>query len=255
MIITTSNILAGQTPTISNGNNDANYDPANVTDPDFSTFYQSSDNFRLTFDFGSTGIINYVAYAGVNNEGAKNFTSRMRVRDGDTIIATNFIQRNNCVVITFEPRAFTNLRFGLFNAIGSEPPKVHYVAAGTALTVPNNGEQAGYNRQYLDRNRVNKSSLNNKAAPTSYLTKKVEGSGTLRIPNASRSFSESEWQTFLDFSDKNYFFIREQDPTTESTSNSSAYLCYEPRNIRTTAHSQTRLLNDISISFKVFNGL
>jgi len=254
MIVTTSNILLGQTPTVSNGANPT-FDPASVTDPDFSTAYTASQNDRLTFDFGATQSISYVAFAGINIAGNKDFTSRCRVRDGDTIIATTFIQRNNCVVVSFAERTFSNLRVGLRNGAEDLPPSVSFIAAGAYFTVPNSGEVSGYNRQFLNRNRKTKSSLNDLAAPTSYLTKKVVAKGVLNLPNMTREFSENEWQTFLDFSDENYFFIREQDPVGDTTQNNSAYLCFEPSGIKVTAHAQTRELNNVSIAFKVFNGL
>jgi hypothetical protein len=265
MIVTTSNILIGQTPTVTTGLN-ATFDAANITDPDFSTLYTSTDNDRLTFGFGATGIINYIAVAGTNIQGNKDFTSRLSVMDGSTVIARNFVSANNCIVTTFPDRSFSDLRMVLFNASADSPPSIRFAAAGIALTIPNSGEQTGYNRQFLNRNRKTKSSLNNIAAPTSYLTKKVSAKGVLSLPNMTKSFSENEWQTFLDFSDENYFFIREQDPIPtlnsdansagiEETDNNSAYLCFEPTGIKTTAHAQTRELNNISITFKVFNGL
>ena len=78
----------------------------------------------------------------------------------------------------------------------------------------------------------------------------------------TKAFSEVQWQTFLDFSEDNYFFIREQDPIEGDEYNpfddkraSTSYLCFEVTNSKTTAHPQTRGLNNISFSFKVFNGL
>jgi hypothetical protein len=261
MHITTSNVLLGKVPeSVENGENE-NFDIASVTDPDFSTFYVSSDNSRLTFDFGATETINYVAYAGLNIEGNKDFTSRVRIRDGSTIIATTFVSMNNCVLITFEARTFTNLRIGMFNAKGDTQPRVSFIAAGTAFEVPNGGEGSGYNRQFLNRNIKTKSTLNDIAAPIALLTKKISAKGSLKIPNVTRSFSESTWQDFLDFSSANQFFIREQDPVPvidfngETTNNNSAYLCFDAEKSKTTAHSGTRALNNLSVSFKVFNGL
>ena len=256
MIITTSNILLGKTATVTTGE-DVSLDPSNITDPDFSSFYISSSNSTLTFSFGATSTINYVAVAGINIEGNKDFSSYVRVSDNGVTIATNFVQRNNCVVVSFDQRSFSNLTVKLFNSSGNLTPSIAFCAAGNAFTVPNNGETSGYNRQFLNRNSKNKSSINQDAAPTSYLIKKVTAKGTLRLPNMTKLFSENEWQDFLDFSssNNNYFFIREQDIDGDSVNNSSAYLCYEVANNSVTAHPQTRSLNNISISFKVFNGL
>jgi hypothetical protein len=140
MHITTSNVLLGKVPeTVFIGEN-LDFDPASVTDPDFSTFYLSSDNNRLTFDFGAVETINYVAYAGLNLAGNKDFTSRVRVRDGSTIIASTFISMDTCVLVMFEARTFANLRVGMYNAKGDEQPRVSFIAAGTAFEVPNGGE-------------------------------------------------------------------------------------------------------------------
>jgi len=261
MYITKSNVLINKTPTsVQNGEN-LNFDPASVTDPDFSTFYVSTDNNRLTFDFGAVSNINYVAYAGLNIEGARNFTSRVRVRDGSTIIATTFVSMNNCVLVTFPSRSFSNLRVGMLNELGETPPRVSFIAAGQAFKVPNGGENSGYNRQFLNRNIKTKSTLSDIAAPVATLKKKISAKGALNLPNVTRSFSESTWQEFLDFSSSNIFFIREQDPVNElgvelaSSNNNSAYACFDLARNKVSAHNQTRLLNNVSVSFKVFNGL
>lgn len=253
MRISTSNILIGNEPTVSIGS--SSDDPANITDPDFSTSYTGTDNNKLVFDFGATGLINYVAVAGVNIDGNKDYASYVQVIDANTLVTTNQVIRNNCVMITFEARAFSNLRVSLFNAAGNVLPAARFIAAGTYLQLPLGGENAGYNRQFLNRNNKTKSTLSNLAAPTSVLTKKVAPKASLSLPNMTKSFSEIEWQTFLDFSDENYFFIVEQDLQGEVTQNSSAYLCFDVTNTKVVAHPQTRGLNNISFGFRVFNGL
>jgi hypothetical protein len=260
MIITKSNVLLGLSPTITTG---ASTDvAANITDPDFSTSYTSSNSIRLTMDFGAIGPIDHVAVAGHNLvpvPGQKGI-QRTRVYDGDEIITTTFIDRNHCTVMTFPERTFTNLRVVLRGEGGN--PRVSYVSGGLSFEAPNNGERAGYNRQFLNRNVRSKYTLNMNAAPTASLTKKVVAQGRLNLPNTMKDFSENDWQEFLDFAySGNYFFIREQENNLELLNgllepfNDSAYLCFDPTTNNVNAHSQTRALNDISISFKVFNGL
>ena len=261
MIITTSNILPDITPAnitvVTGASTD---DPVNVVDPDFSTNYTSSDQFRLTIDFGITQPISYVAVAGINiaSSGSAG-NDRTRVYDGDELITTTHITRNHCTVMTFESRTFTNLRVGLFNKLGTTNPRLTFCAAGDYLTVPNGGEQAGYVRPALIRSYKNKSTLNDQAAPVAVLRKKTVAKVNLKIPNASKLYSEDDWQSFLDFSESNYFFIREQE-TTDSTSefsgtNNSAYLCFDAMKNRVSAHAQTRELYALSLGFSVFNGL
>lgn len=255
MRISTSNILLGLTPTVSIG--ESSDDPANITDPDFSTLYTGTDNNNLVFDFGTTSTINYVAIAGINIEGLKDYSSYIQIIDTNSLVATNFVIRNNCVMLTFEPKTFSNLRVRLFNGIGNVLPAARFVAAGNYLQLPLSGENAGYNRQFLNRNTITKNTLSDLSAPTSVLKKSVAAKGTLSLPNMTKEFCEVEWQTFLDFSEDNYFFIVEQDDPldAEFTRNSSAYLCFEVTNTKTTAHSQSRELNNLSFSFKVFTGL
>ena len=256
MIITTSNVIANVTPTISTG---VSTDLAkNITDRDFSVSYTSSDPLRLTSDFGPTGFINYIAVAGTNIQGNKDGLSRVRVLDGDERIGTIFVSTNQVVVISFESRAFTNLRIGLFNQSGSTPPQLTYAAAGVALTVPNGGEIAGYTRQFLIRNIKSRTTVNNLGAPIAMIQKRVALKGTLNLPNMLKDFSETTWQTFLDFAYSDHFFILEQEIISDSPSfgaNASAYLAYEATNSKATAHAQTRSLNNLAISYKVFTGL
>lgn len=261
MYITKSNILLNVEPTsVSTGSN-PDYDKASVTDPDFSTFYVSSNSTTLVFEFGSTSEINYIAVAGLNIEGAKDFTSRVSVLDSGAYMATNYVSMNNCILVTFTSRSFSNLRVVIKNPNADTRPRVAFIAGGEAFEVPNGGEVSGYNRQFLNRNVKSKSTLSDIAAPIAFLTKKVSAKGSLSLPNMTIGFSESTWQDFLDFATSNLFFIREQDPTPtitnlgETTNNNSAYLCFDLTANKVSAHGQTRALNNLSASFKVFNGL
>lgn len=256
MRVTKTNVLLGVTPSIFTGASSDS--PANITDPDFSTSYTSSDTLRLTFDFGVTSEIDYVAVAGINiADNIENGQARGRVYDGSTIITTTFVIRNHCILMTFTPRSFSNLRIVIRGQ--DVNPQIHFCAAGESFEVPNGGEVAGYNRQFLRRNTKNRATLNSSSAPVAVLKKKVAPKGALNLPNMTKAFTEGEWQDFLDFiSSGNYFFIREQDPAsdeqTENTNN-SAYLCFDPEKMEVKAHPQTRALNNITLSFKVFNGL
>ena len=259
MIITSSNILLGVAPTVTTG---ASTDlPANLTDPDFSTIYRSSDSSRLTYSFGPTGQINYIAVAGINiGSGTFNTISeyaRARVFDGGQLIKTVNTIRDNCLVIYFPARSFSNLTIGLKSSNG-ENPICSFTAAGVAFEVPNGGEVAGYVRQYLSRNIKQKTTTNTIAAPVAVLKKRMPAKLTLNLPNMTKEFSEGTWQDFLDFAVDNFFFIQEQqnNPASDFEDlNPSSYMCYNLMNNKASAHAQTRKLNNLSVSFSVYNGL
>lgn len=257
MIITTSNILNGVSPTIVSGLSTSAADT--LTDPDFSRFYvAASGATHLSADFGVTGAINYIAVAGQNVKGAGGTTNTIRVKDNGTTIATASITTDQVVVLAFASRSFTNLQIVAHTTTPTNPIQVTYMAAGNYITIPNSGEQSGYDRQHLKRNYKNKTTVNGLAEPISLLRKRIQSKGSLSIPNATKSFSENEWQTFLDFANDNLFFINEV-PVDLSSSVSegdveSCYLCYDPSST-TKAHGQTRNLHSISLKFRVLNGL
>ena len=255
MIITKSNVLAGITPTITAGiSTDL---PQNITDQDFSVFYKSSDLNSLAIDFGATPSISYVSVAGINNKGNRDYTSYVAVNDGATEILRISINSDQVVVLQFEARVFANLRVRIFNGAATSPI-VKFISAGNYLTVPNSGEQAGYNRNFLERNFKNKTTLNKQAEPVALVRSRKQAKGRLNIPNASLVFAEGEWQDFLDFAEENLFFILERPLTINGSGLNvapAAYLCYEMGVNSAKAHAQTRSLNALSISFKVYNGL
>tara|TARA_R110000796_G_scaffold227015_1_gene343537 strand:+ start:1325 stop:2095 length:771 start_codon:yes stop_codon:yes gene_type:complete len=256
MIVTLSNRIAGRRPTmITGGSTDV---PENVTNPDFSHIYVSSDPQRLTMSFGVVDECDYIAVAGLNIKGNGNGTSRVRVTDAGVLIRTVNVTDDQVVVIPFPKQSFTDLRIGLYKETGIGNPSVAYVAAGLSFEVPNGGEQAGYNRQFLARNNTNKTTVSGLAAPISQLRKKKQAKGKLSIPNATKEFSETTYQTFLDFASSNLFFINETEgsyPSTFNGTNPSCYLCYDLGNNSVSAHGSTRNLNVINFDFKVFNGL
>ena len=158
MLLTTTNIFAGLTPTISLGA--SSDDPSNLTDPDFSLNYTSTSKEAMSVDFGATPEINYVAVAGINIAGNGDGNSRVRVRDGSEIIAITFIKRNHCIVLSFDARPFADSKIGFLNATQDQEVTVSYVAGGNALTVPNGGEISGYKRMWLGRQIKTKTTTN-----------------------------------------------------------------------------------------------
>jgi len=249
MLLTKTNILLGRTPTVVFGE-DTSGDPENIVDPDFSLNYTGVDKTQLVIDFGSTGEINYIAVAGILVAGNGSGNSSVSVSDGGgASISTVLLKRNHCVVLSFDTQTFSNLRITLTNATGDLEPTISFAAAGVALTVPNSGEVAGYNRHWLNRAIKTKVTTNALAAPVSVLRKPIAFNGSLSLPNMTAAFSQDEYQDFLDFAVTDIFFINEDPLLPESS-----YACFEATPRPPKAHAQTRLLNNLSLNFKVFNG-
>jgi hypothetical protein len=252
MKISKTNQLLGLTPTISVGSSS---DTAkDLTDPDHSTNYTSSNTQYMTVDFGAQASVNYVAVSGHNVTNSSSGTGRITVQDGggSPVAQITDLARNNVTVIYFDTQTFTNLRV-VFEAIGGHDNggvTVSYIAAGQAFDVPNFGEVGGHNRNALTRSLRSRVTTNSIAAPVAITKVREALKGRLNLPNMTKEFVRGEWQTFLDFSTTQPFFILEDE-----TDFSSAYTCFEPTYQAPRAHGQTRALDNISIGFKVFNGL
>lgn len=247
MIITTSNILNGASPTVSEGSN-PNGTPEDVVNEDFSLNYTGTSKSVLTFDFGATQEINYVAVAGITN--ATSGSGLVTVLDGSSVISSVSIVRNNCVVISFGLQPFSNLRVRLTNSNADIEPTLSYVAAGLSFEVPNGGEVAGYNRQWLNRGIKSKVTSDQISAPVALIRSNMSLKGNLNLPNMTTDFCYNQYQDFLDFATENIFFINEGTLLPQSS-----YCCFEITPKAPTAHSGTRSLNNVSFGFKVFNGL
>ncbi|MCP4493120.1 MAG: hypothetical protein GY820_38350 [Gammaproteobacteria bacterium] len=256
MDITTSNVLADVTPSVTTGSNTEST-PADIVDPDFSNYYISASTSTLVISMGATTEIDYVAIAGLNIEGNADSTSYVSVKNDTTEIQQIYVNTNQVVILKFTAQAFTDLIITIYNGAENLAPIVKYIAAGNLVEVPNSGEQSGYNRQFLQHHFKNKVTYNSETEPVAIVRKRVQSKGKLSIPNASKAFSEGDWQTFLVFAIENLFFILERDAELISTKYyaPAAYLCYEMDINTVKAHPSTRELNSLSIGFKVYNGL
>jgi hypothetical protein len=246
MIVTTSNQLLGVTPTIPIDARPGEV-PANITNPDHSLTYTSGTaSSGFTISFGAQNNISYVAISG--HDSALTNTSIVSIFNGATQIQAVSVSRNHNLMFTFDLINFSDLRVTFSIVPNNQKTTVSYIAAGTYLVIPK-GEQAGYSRQWLKRHLVAETSTNLLSAPTGTTQKRVALSGNLSIPNQTLDFIETSWQTFVDFTFTQPFFIKEYDAEPKST-----YICYNPRH-EATAHPLTRGLVNVSMQFNSYNGL
>lgn len=244
LAITYTNVLIDEVPTITDpGTNEV---PANISSPDHSLTYTSGVSIvEFEISYGAQ-VASYVAISGHNAVGTLSAT--VELWDDTTLIDSVFLTRNNNVMFTFPQMGFTDLRIVFVVAPNSAPVTVSYVAAGLYLDV-DTGEQAGYNRSWLNRHLMQRTTSNSITAPVSSLTQNKSLNGMLSLPNQAADFSQDEWQDFIDFSLEQPFFIKEFEDKPESS-----YICFDPK-FSTKSHSQTRELDVLNLSFTLFNGL
>lgn len=243
--ITNSNVLIGVTPTIT--------DPRtgevalNISDPDHSLNYTCGTNVSdFSVSYGSQSNISYVAVSG--HTAATPEQATIELYDDAMLIDSVTLKRNNNVMFTFPEQSFTDLIVKFITVPNNYQMTVSYIAAGGYLDILT-GEQSGYSRNWLNRHTTQRTVSTLEVGPISSTQRSKSLKGMLSLPNELTTFSQDDWQDFIDFSYEQPFFIKEVESKPEST-----YICYDPLP-GVKAHSQTRALDVITLKFTAYNGL
>ncbi|MBL4941129.1 MAG: hypothetical protein JKY81_05630 [Colwellia sp.] len=243
--ISTSNVLTDQTPVITDAG--IGETPSNISDWDHSLNY-TCGNTALDFEvsYGAQSNISYVAISG--HTAATPAQATIELYNDSTLVQTAVIKRNHNIMFTFPLRSFQDLKIRFVTLPNSHQTTVTFIAAGQHLTIKT-GEQTGYKRAWLNRHTTQRTTTNLVVGPVAGTRKAKSLPMTLSFPNELATFAEDEWQTFIDFSFDQPFFIKEQSDKPEST-----YICSNPKH-GINAHAQTRQLDAITVKFTAYNGL
>ena len=168
--------------------------------------------------------------------------------NGATLVDSVTVSRNNNIMFTFTERSFSEMIIKFVTSQTTQQVTVSFIAAGKYLNIET-GEQAGYSRAWLLRHTTESVTTNLLSAPVGVTQKNKPLKGSLSLPNELSSFAEVLWQTFIDFSYEQPFFIKE-----DSTKPQSSYVCFNPKHT-IKAHPQTRLLDAINLGFMAYNGV
>lgn len=240
-----TNVLINQVPVITDPGTDEI--PANISDPDHSLNYTCGTSVGdFAVSYGAQTNISYVAISG--HTAATPTQATIELYNDTTLIDSVVLQRNNNVMFTFPAQTFQDLIIKFITIPNNFQMTVSYIAAGEHLTLAT-GEQAGYKRSWLMRHLTQRTTTNLQVAPVSTTQKSKAMKGMLTLPNELASFAEGTWQSFIDFSYEQPFFIKEISSKPEST-----YICFDPK-FNVSAHPTTRTLDVLSLSFTLFNGM
>lgn len=243
--ISKSNVLINQVPVITDaGTGEV---AAYISDPDHSLNYTcgtGATNFSVSY--GTQSNITYVGISG--HTAATPTQATIELYDGVTLVDSVVLQRNNNVMFTFALRNFSDLIVKFVTVPNNYQMTVSFIAAGQHIILAT-GEQAGYSRNWLNRHLTQRTTSSLQVGPIATTQKKKSLKGVLSLPNQLSSFAEVTWQSFLDFSYDQPFFIKEVSSKPEST-----YICFNPMS-EIKAHAQTRVLDVVQLKFDVYNGL
>ena len=245
LAISTTNVLLNVVPTITDaGTNEV---AANISDPDHSLNYTCGTAVSdFAVSYGAQTNISYVGISG--HTAATPDQATIELYDDTLLIDTVTIQRNNNLMFTFAAQDFTDLIVKFITVPNNYQMTVSFIAAGEYLTIAK-GQQAGYARNWLARHTTQRTVSTLEVGPISSTQRSKALSGMLSLPNELAIFTEGVWQTFVDFSYDQPFFIKEFKSKPEST-----YLCYDPSH-GFKSHPQTQTLDVITLKFTAFNGL
>ena len=243
--ISTSNVLLSLTPVITDAG--AGEVAANISDPDHSLNYScGSTTVDFSVSYGALTNINYVGISG--HTASTPAQATVELYNGATLVDSVVIKRNHNIMFTFPTQTFQDLIVKFVTVPKSYRMTVSFIAAGEHLTIPT-GEQAGYTRNWLNRGITQRTVSTLTVGPISSTQKSKALKGSLSLPNQSAVFTEGLWQTFIDFSYEQPFFMKEFKTRPEST-----YLCYDPIS-GVKSHPQTRTLDVVTLKFTAYNGL
>lgn len=243
--ISKSNILIGVMPNIIDaGTGEVAF---NISDPDHSLNYTCGTNVS---DFAvSYGVQNNISYVGVSGHTAATpAPATIEIYNDVTLIDSVDLNRNNNVMFTFPEMNFTNLIIKFTTVPNNFQMTVSFIAAGQHISLER-GEQAGFQRNWLNRHTTQRTVSTLEVGPISSTQRSKSLKGTLSLPNELAIFSTGEWQDFIDFSFEQPFFMKEFEDKPESS-----YICYDPMP-GVKSHPSTRALDVITLKFTVFNGL
>ena len=240
-----TNVLRGLTPTITDAG--VNQTPSNITDPDHSLTYTSGVNAS---DFAvSFGAVENISYVGISGHTLATLNlGTIQLFDGELLVDTVTLERNNNVMFTFDLMSFTDLKVKFLVSPSNAAITVSYICAGESMLITQ-GEQAGYKRGWLNRPLTQSTVGGVNGAPVSTLSKRKALSMSISLPYTSVGLSRGFWQRFLDYAEKEPFFVKEVIDLPESS-----YICYD-QSPDFSAHSQTRVLDTFKMKFTAYNGL
>lgn len=215
-----------------------------MTDGDFSSTYIDAlqDETVITFNFAEPQNIEYVAFGGSNvsqKDSVKIETSSglfcvdesLSSVDAETLFFTKQLGEHYAVTTV------------TITVKGSGQLAITEIAMGQIYVVPHGGEQAGYNRAWTVPNLKVRSATNLNGAPINATRESATISCTLSVKNYVMADYDKDWKPMLNFVNNNTFYVREDDVPSHS------YAGFNVTNASTKAHSSTRLLGDLSMTF------
>jgi len=241
MIISTSNAIANNTPSLVAGTVTSGTALINVLNPDFSNLVSSASS-TFTFTVGASVGCDYIGLHGcrlpvgtVVTVSAAGFTDSFTVTD----------KENPNIVFYTNNTSMDNIQVSL---VGAGTKTISYVQAGTATVVPW-GTNAGQSLYYLGYNSKNRTSVGSLGSPVLRTQNKVAPKLRLTIKNVLKAWARDDLkQIFNHYQTYGVLSILDYE-NDDKPDESVAGFNLDGVDVKT--HSQTLELVDVSMTLQV----
>ena len=243
MIVTKSNYSTGSTVTVTGGN--PLLDPVVLVDGDFSSRYAAPVNNNLVFVFNMQSLRN-VSYFAVGGSNIYQQATATVAVSTDNVSYTDVAMlagnaNNEAATVVFDFNT-VNTRYVRLTITGYGNVSISDIAFGEYYTIPNDGEQAGYNRPWSVTNVKSRQATSIDGAPIALVYEAREIKPRLDIPNNVIA-NYGEFQQWERFASVNTFYVKEDNVLTHS------YAAFNASFAPMTAHNSTRALGGSTVTF------
>ena len=244
MIISTSNVVANNTPVLTAGTISSG-SLAEVLDPNFAKVISSSST-TFAFTVGGITSCKYIALHGLKLSIGVVVTITV-YGDGFSDSISYTIDSNNVSNLVFRVTGvdLTNIEISV---TGTGVKTISYVQAGDATVVPW-GTDAGQSLYYLGYNSVNRTTSDKLGAPVIRTQNKISPKLRLNIKNVSKTWVRDDLQKIFNHYQK-YGVLSILDYETDSRPNESV-AGFNLENVSVKTHSDTLSLCNVSFSLQV----
>lgn len=243
MIISKTNNVSSNTLVLTVGTLDDG-DINNLKDPDFS-LNATSSSATWTFTCGTVTLADYIGLHGLSLP----INAVVTVTLGGfnkSFTITNEKTKNLVFFVT--PRVATGTLTVSIAGAGSKT--ISYVAAGSAVTIPNSGVRSGQNLSYFGNNQRNRSAVTDRGLPTTRQTQTFNPTVALSIPTPTKTFIRTELQNIFNLYNS-LGILSMRDYETDTGFENESYAAFDLKGDRAKAHESSTAIVKFNMSYKV----
>lgn len=220
---------------------------SDLRNSNFSYNFSSSSNPYI-IDCGTLTSGRYVAVLGIGRASKTNVTVSLATGTKTNVVQSIVLKpQYQNAVFKFDSDTTATI---FIKIESTATTTLSCIMGGEVAEVPNNGVVGGQIFPALQNNKRTSNTLDQNASPTNHITRKTDPTVTLSFPNILRSWLESEIFDIYDLHNEFGLVPMLEFNDANNYSQDRCWLAYGLQPTKTTLHSQTNELVNISLPFK-----